>query len=73
MGETAHQALKREYGQMKDATSNYEEIYKLLQTLPAEEAQEILRRIRSGTPVETILTHVQAGNLLLRVAVRQET
>lgn len=45
----------------------------LLRTLPEKEAQDVLRRLRSGADVTSVLNHVQAGDVLLQMAVLPET
>lgn len=45
----------------------------MLKTLPERDAQDILKRIRSGTDVEAVLNQVKAGDLLLQVALVPET
>lgn len=48
-------------------------MFDLLKSLPEREAQDVLRRIRSGADITTVLSHVRAGNLLLQLAVTPET
>jgi hypothetical protein len=48
-------------------------MYELLRTKPAEEASEILRRVRGGLDPEVVLRHVEAGDLLLQVSLVPET
>ncbi|KAF4445635.1 hypothetical protein F53441_10635 [Fusarium austroafricanum] len=51
----------------------YEELIGLLRNLPDRDSQDILQRLRSGTDPESVLNQVQAGNLLLQMAVVPET
>ena len=71
--ETHSQALKRKYTHVQHKTSQYAELYGLLATLSDEEAQDVLRRIRSGADVDTILNQIRAGDLLLQMALIPET
>ncbi|RTE84556.1 hypothetical protein BHE90_000851 [Fusarium euwallaceae] len=71
--ETHSQALKRKYSQSQHKTSQYAELYGLLATLSDDEAQGVLRRIRSGADVDTILNQIRAGDLLLQMALTPET
>ncbi|KAI8663033.1 hypothetical protein LRP88_07241 [Fusarium phalaenopsidis] len=71
--ETHSQALKRKYTQAQHKTSQYAELYGLLATLSDDEAQGVLRRIRSGADVDTILNQIRAGDLLLQMALIPET
>lgn len=41
--------------------------------MPERDAQDILARIRSGTDIETVLSHVATGNLLLQLSVVPES
>ncbi|KAL8822314.1 MAG: hypothetical protein Q9191_006949 [Dirinaria sp. TL-2023a] len=50
-----------------------EELFELLKTLPNEEAQAVLQRIKSNGDISTILSHIKAGDLLLQMAVVPET
>lgn len=45
----------------------------LLRTLPSQESQEVLRRLRHGIDITTVLNQVRAGDLLLQLAVSPET
>ncbi|KAJ4227937.1 hypothetical protein NW759_004026 [Fusarium solani] len=71
--ETHSQALKRKYHQAQHRTSQYVELYGLLATLSDDEAPGVLRRIRSGADVDTILNQIRAGDLLLQMALAPET
>ncbi|TDZ22302.1 Nitrogen assimilation transcription factor nirA [Colletotrichum orbiculare MAFF 240422] len=51
----------------------YEEAVRLLKNLPDDAAQDVLQRIRSGTDIATVVNHVQAGDILLQMAVAPET
>jgi hypothetical protein len=53
--------------------SCHEELYTLLKTRSQAEANEMLRRIRAGVDVETILRYVKDGDLLLQLHLAPET
>lgn len=44
-----------------------------MKSLPEQEAQDILARVRAGADVETLLSHVANGDLLLQLSVVPET
>ncbi|KAH7174944.1 uncharacterized protein B0J16DRAFT_364916 [Fusarium flagelliforme] len=71
-GETTSKALKRQYQALKATEANQEKIFDLLTTLPEAEAQQVLSRLRSGTPAETILNLVMAGDALVQLAIAPE-
>lgn len=58
---------------MKQRATVYEEAIALLRTLPEEAAQDVLQRLRSGTDITTVVNHVQAGDVLLQMAVVPES
>ncbi|EEU42702.1 uncharacterized protein NECHADRAFT_47693 [Fusarium vanettenii 77-13-4] len=70
--ETHSQALKRKFTQVQQNESQYAELYELLATLSEDEAEDVLRRIRSGAGVDSILSHIRAGGLLLQMALTPE-
>ncbi|KAL7948831.1 hypothetical protein V8C42DRAFT_230446 [Trichoderma barbatum] len=72
-GETASQALRRGYQDVRRSSTVHEELYDLLRNMSDREAQHVFRRIRSGTDVATLLNQVKTGNLLLQMAVAPET
>jgi|SRR5687768_1716106 hypothetical protein len=71
--DTSAKALKREEGHLRDVSTAQEKIIGLLATLPDLDAQQILRMMRSGTPIETIYNQVMAGDALMQLAVVPET
>lgn len=71
--ETHGQALKRKFDQVQDRISLYEELFGFLRTMPERDAQDVLRRLRAGADVATLLTHVRSGDILLQLALRPET
>ncbi|ETS83860.1 hypothetical protein PFICI_05736 [Pestalotiopsis fici W106-1] len=72
-GETPSQALRRSYSQLRDHATSNEKILDLLRTLPDKEAHHVLQRIRSGTDISAILSHIHDGDLLLQLALEPET
>ena len=51
----------------------HEQIYDNLRSRPEEEAIEIFKRIREGVDAESILRHLEGGDLLLQLALVPET
>lgn len=72
-GESRLQAINRSHHHLKDRATANDEILNLIRTLPERDAQEILKRLRSGIDVEAVLNQVKAGDLLLQVALVPET
>ncbi|KAI5465269.1 hypothetical protein BGZ63DRAFT_436822 [Mariannaea sp. PMI_226] len=72
-GETESHALSRRYNELLDRAKSHEEILDLLKTLPDQDAQDVLKRIRSGADITTILSHINTGDVLLQMAVSPET
>ncbi|RTE81585.1 hypothetical protein BHE90_003910 [Fusarium euwallaceae] len=72
-GESRLQAFNRNHHDLKDRATVHEEVLDLLKTLPDRDAQDVLKRIRSGTAIETVLSQVKAGDLLLQMSLVPET
>ncbi|KAH6884387.1 hypothetical protein B0T10DRAFT_493135 [Thelonectria olida] len=72
-GETRLQALNRRRHGSRDRATVHEEIIDLLKTLPDQDAQGVLQRIRSGIDIATVLKQVKAGDVLVQMAVVPET
>ncbi|KAH6683674.1 hypothetical protein F5X68DRAFT_171888 [Plectosphaerella plurivora] len=70
--ETHAQARKRKYVEARSESTKYAELVQLLQTRPMHEVQDILGRLRAGVSVESILSHVETGDLLVQLAVTPE-
>lgn len=68
VAETHNQALKRKYEEMTHQKSPYEELFDSLRHKSDEESTEILRRIRAGSDIHTILHQVKDGDLLLQLS-----
>ncbi|KAK7946049.1 uncharacterized protein PG986_010370 [Apiospora aurea] len=67
------ETLKQTNDDLRDRGNANEEVLQLLKNLPDQEAHDVLARLRSGTSVSTIVNQVQAGDLLLQLAVAPET
>jgi len=61
--ETRSQALRRKYGAVDEAKSMYEEFYHVLRTRPLDEIAEILRRLRAGASVQTLLQFCSSSGI----------
>ena len=73
-GETRSQALHRCSSSCeKKDPSIYEEFVSLLKNLPDQDAHDVLRRIRSGSDIGSILQQAKVGDVLLQMAVAPET
>lgn len=70
--ETHAQALKRKFTEVQQNESQYSELYGLLATLSDDEAVDVLRRIRSGAGVDSVLSQIRASSLLLQMALTPE-
>ncbi len=64
--------MKRKYDEAQGRASSYEELYTLLKTRTQPEAHEMLRRIRAGMDVESVLRYVKDGDLLLQLHLAPE-
>lgn len=71
--ETHSQALKRKHSELQDRITPYEELFGLLQTKSETESLEILRRVRSGVDVGSILRHARDGDLLIQLSLAPES
>ncbi|PVH97901.1 hypothetical protein DM02DRAFT_630684 [Periconia macrospinosa] len=70
---TAHQTIEKKYTALESRKTQYEQLFDLMKSVSEREAQEILSRFRSGISVETLLSQVAAGSLLLQLSVVPET
>ena len=73
MEETHSQALKRKFSELQTRKSAYKEVFDLLCSRSAEEAANLLLRIRAGADIERILQHIRNGDLLLQLALIPES
>lgn len=67
------QGLKRKYEDVEGDLEAYAELYRFVQTRTVEDGAQVMRLIRSGDDVLSVLHQVKYGNLLLQLAVRPET
>ncbi|KAK0730418.1 hypothetical protein B0H67DRAFT_32036 [Lasiosphaeris hirsuta] len=70
--ETHAQALKRKYSELQSQKTTYQQIFSLLQTRPEQEAEDLLQRIRRGADANSILRHVNYGDVLVQLALVPE-
>ncbi|KAK4155533.1 hypothetical protein C8A00DRAFT_13446 [Chaetomidium leptoderma] len=70
--ETHTQALKRKYSELQSQKSTYQQVYEVLQTRPDKEAEEVYQRIRRGADADSILRHVNHGDMLVQLALVPE-
>ncbi|KAI1393371.1 uncharacterized protein F4822DRAFT_9754 [Hypoxylon trugodes] len=71
--ETHSQALKRKYSEAQNQITPYEELFDLLKTKSETESLEILRRIRTGNNVDSIIRHAKDGDLLIQLSLAPES
>jgi hypothetical protein len=72
-GETEAQARNRVHCELKKKASASEQILELLTTLPEQDAQTVLQRIRAGNDLSSIISQAAEGDLLLQMSVLPET
>jgi len=70
--ETHSQALKRKLDQMQEETNAYAELFNLFRTLPEKEAVDVVRRLRAGSDIPTVIRQVKDGCLLLQLHLAPE-
>lgn len=71
-GETRSAAVKRKVDEVQDQVSAQEELYTLIARRGRVEANEIVRRLRAGSDVDSILRRVKDGDLLLQLHLTPE-
>ncbi|KAI1777970.1 hypothetical protein F4818DRAFT_447889 [Hypoxylon cercidicola] len=71
--ETHSQALKRKHSELQDRITPYEELFELLKSKSEIESLEILKRVRSGADVGSIIRHARDGDLLIQLSLAPET
>ena len=71
--ETHTQALKRKFDELQEEKSVYEELYRLLRSIPEKDAIDVVRRLRTDGDVATVIRQVKEGCLLLQLALTPET
>ncbi|KAG5802723.1 hypothetical protein H9Q74_008189 [Fusarium xylarioides] len=65
--------IKRKLTDIEERLHAHEELYSIMQNRTEEESLSIIRRIKSGQDVRTVLRHLQDGDLLLQVALVPQT
>lgn len=65
--------MKRKFGELQSQITPYEQLFGLLTTKSEEECIEIVRRIKRGATVESILRYIHDGDLLLQLSLSPET
>ena len=58
--------MRRRYQEIEPLLRSYQELYDVIQNKSEEEAFEVVRRIRRGHDIDSILDHIRDGNLLLQ-------
>ncbi|KAH7129799.1 hypothetical protein B0J13DRAFT_678869 [Dactylonectria estremocensis] len=66
-------AVKKKLLEVEDNLKAHQELFEILCTKSEDESMAILHRMRSGQDVQSILRHLQDGDLLLQVALAPET
>lgn len=66
--ETNSQVLKRRLREMEAENNIFKELYQHLNTGPESQAHEIVRRMRMGLDMDSIVRQSQDGDLLLQVS-----
>ncbi|KAF2855090.1 hypothetical protein T440DRAFT_475383 [Plenodomus tracheiphilus IPT5] len=67
------QALRRKHDDLQAQNADYTESFGLVQSRPESKANEILRRIRMGAEVSSVLRHVKEADLQIQLTLIQET
>ncbi|KAH7161823.1 hypothetical protein EDB81DRAFT_683887 [Dactylonectria macrodidyma] len=65
--------VKKQLLDTEDKLKAYQELFEILRTKSEDECLAILRRVRTGQDVQSILRHLQDGDLQLQVALSPET
>lgn len=63
--ETQGQALKRKYNQLQGSSTAYKAIFEFLQDQSETEAEELFRRIRGGTEIDTLISQIQGADMVV--------
>ncbi|KAH7140288.1 hypothetical protein B0J13DRAFT_557476 [Dactylonectria estremocensis] len=67
------QALKRKYDQVQEQNNSYKELFDLVRSLPERQSSDMVRRLRGGAEIDTVVRHAQHGDPLLQGALGPET
>lgn len=62
-------AEQRRYEELRTRTTEHEELFELLRSLPEAEALDIVYRVRSNTNIETVLAHAKNVDLTMQLSV----
>jgi hypothetical protein len=65
--------LKRKHEVADEENSNYHRFINFLRTSSAEDANDILNRLRAGARVDDLVRHIESGNLLLELSLAPQT
>ena len=65
--------MKRKYSQLQSRMSPYEKLFELLKSASEQDAQHMLGKVRSGLDVDTLLSRVAEGDLLMQLSTVPET
>ncbi|PVI08060.1 hypothetical protein DM02DRAFT_608166 [Periconia macrospinosa] len=71
--DTESRQVRQRYEQLQQQKSAHEELVELLKNAPEQDASDIVRRLRAGMDVASIVNYVRDGNLLLQLALAPET
>ena len=71
--ESRSSAAKRKLAEAQESLTRHEELYTLIKSRTQPEVNEIVRRIRTGSDVESILRYVKDGDLLLQLHLAPDT
>ena len=66
--ETESREAKRKYFELRDRRNTHEEMIELLKSLPETDALDVLRQLKSGKDVKSILDSARDGDLLMRLS-----
>jgi hypothetical protein len=70
--ETEARQVRRKYEDLRNKRNAYEELFELLKALPEQETTEVLRRIKAGVDVATLVNHAKDGDLLIQLSLVPE-
>lgn len=73
LSETQGQAIKRRHDEIQVEIEEYAELFKIIKTSPENESHEVMRRIKLGASVGSVLRHIKEADLLIQLTVIPET
>ncbi|KAJ1328951.1 transcriptional regulatory protein GAL4 [Microdochium nivale] len=65
--------MKRKLDNTEDELQSHRELFRLIRSRPEADSLEIVRRIREGHDVHSLLLHVRDGDLLVQMAVAPDS